>query len=54
MPYQYVNDHRLVTAHQGLWTIMQIIPRTNRLPSVRQLLLSNQIFDFFSFISTTE
>jgi hypothetical protein len=41
MPYDYLSHKRLVNSYDGLWTITQIIPRTEKLPTVRQLVLPN-------------
>jgi hypothetical protein len=41
MPYNYLSDERLVNPYDGLWTITQIIPRTNKLPDICQLVLPN-------------
>ncbi len=42
MPYDYLYNRRLFDPHDGLWTIIKIIPRTDKLPTVHQLVLSNQ------------
>jgi len=41
MPYEYLSDHRLANSYDGLWTITQIIERTDKLPTLRQLVLTN-------------
>jgi hypothetical protein len=39
MPYDYLSHKRLVNYNGGLWTIIQIIPRSDKLPSLRYLVL---------------
>jgi hypothetical protein len=41
MPFDYITEPRLIHSHDGLWTIRQILLRTHKLPTVRQLALSN-------------
>jgi hypothetical protein len=41
MPYEYLSHERLVSSSDGLWTIMNIKPRTNGSAPVFKLVLRN-------------
>jgi len=39
MPYHFLSNRRRVNYNDCLWTIMNIIPRSEKLPSIRQLVV---------------
>jgi hypothetical protein len=44
MPFDYINHRHLVhptDRHDGLWAITEIVPRRQKLPTVRHFVLSN-------------
>ncbi|CAF1355945.1 unnamed protein product [Rotaria magnacalcarata] len=41
LPYDYLNDNRLVNSTDGLWTILKIIRRKSKLPTLRQFALTS-------------
>ena len=44
MPFNYINHQHLVHStdrQDGLWAITEIVPRKQRLPTVRHFVLSN-------------